>query len=89
MIDAAGQPEKTGCGKWPQSRVLHMFVCKVLFNVNDTRALIGLCLLRISHLGQIHNPANGQICTLAHIVIGLSLHIYSFLHLSIYSPDIR
>ena len=56
---------------------------KFLCNVNDTRALIGLCLLVTSHLGQILDPRHSQAFIIAHIVIGLSLHIHSFIYLSL------
>ena len=45
----AGQPEQAGCGSLPKSHVLHMLVRKFLCDVNDTRVLIGLCLLVMSH----------------------------------------
>ena len=45
----AGQAEK------PKSRVLRVLVCKFSCNVNNTRAIIGLCLLVTSHLGQIRD----------------------------------
>ena len=51
-------------------------------NVNDTRALIGLCLLVISNWGQIRDPWDSQVFTKAPMVIALSLHIHSFIHLS-------
>ena len=35
-----------------------MLVRKFFCNVNDTRALIGLCLLVLSHLGQIQDPCH-------------------------------
>ena len=43
----AGQPEQADFGA--------MFVQKLLCNVNNIRALIGLCLLMMSHLGQIRD----------------------------------
>ena len=52
----------------------------VLCKVNDTRALIGPCDL---NLMPDQKPCCVQPFTKAHIVIGLSLHIYSFLHLSL------
>ena len=61
-----------------------MFVRKSLFNVYDTRALFGLCLLVRSHLGQIRHPLHSQAFTIAHIVIGLSLHIHSFIYLRLH-----
>ena len=63
------------------SRFMHMLAFKFLCNVNDTRALIGLSLLVTSHLGQIPDPWRRRTFTLAHIVIGLSLHVNSFIHL--------
>ena len=71
----------TGLGKFP-SLVLCMLVHKFLCNVNDTRTLIGLCLLVMSQLGQIRDPWHSQAFTVAHTVIGLSLQIRSFIHLS-------
>ena len=59
-----------------------MLVRKFLCKVNDKRALIGLCLLVTSHLGQIREPWHSKAFTIAHIVMtGLSLHIHSFIHL--------
>ena len=55
----------------------HRFLC----NVNDTGALIGPCSVVTSRWCQIWNPCHVQPFTIAHIVIGLSLHIHSFLHL--------
>ena len=78
----AGQPEQAGCGVYPKSRILRMLARRFLFYVNGTRALIGLCLLVTSHLGQIRDPWHSQVFTIANIVIGLSLHIHSFIKLS-------
>ena len=47
------QPEQAACSEQPKSRVLRMLECTFLCHVNDARALIGLCLLVTSHLGQI------------------------------------
>ena len=44
-------------------------------------SLIGLCFLVASHVGQIRDPRHDQAFTIAHIVIGLSLHIHSFIRL--------
>ena len=55
-----------------------MLVHKFLCNVNSTRALTGLCFLVTSHLSQIPDPWHSQAFTIAHIVIGLSLHIHFF-----------
>ena len=52
----AGQPEQAGCGEWPKSHILCMLMYKFLCNVNDTRALIGLCLLVTLHLGRFETP---------------------------------
>ena len=41
----AGLPEKPGCSEYPKSCILRMLVRNFLCNVNNTRALIGLCLL--------------------------------------------
>ena len=57
-----------------------MLVCKFLCNVHAKRALIGLCLVVMSHLGQIRDPWHSQVFTIAQIVIGLSLHTHSFIH---------
>ena len=78
----AGQLKQAGCGEWSRSRILCMLVRKLLCNVNDTKALIRLCLLVTSHLDQIRDPCHSQVFTIAHMVIGLSLHIHSFIHLS-------
>ena len=43
----AGQTELAGYGEWPQSRVLRMLGRSFLYNVNDTRALIGLYIVEI------------------------------------------
>ena len=56
-----------------------MSVCRFLCNVNDTRALIGICLLVTSYWCQIRNSWDGQAFTIAHIVIGLSPYIHSFI----------
>ena len=79
----AGQPEQAGCGEWLKSRVLRMMVRRFICNVNDTRGLIGLFLLVTSHLGQIRDPLDRQVFTIAHIVISPSLHVYglSLMHL--------
>ena len=42
------------------------------------RALIGLCLLVMSHLGQILDPWHSQIFTIAHIVIGLTTYPFFY-----------
>ena len=59
-----------------------MLQCSFPCNVNDTRALSCLCLLVTSHSGHIRNPWHRQAFTIAHIVIGPSLCIHSFIHLS-------
>ena len=56
---------------------MHMLVCNFLSNVNHMRALIGLCLLVMSHW-------NSQVSTIAHTVIDLSLPIHCFIHLRFY-----
>ena len=71
------QPEQAGCGEWPNSRFLRILVGKFLCIVTDTRAHIGLCLLVTSH-GQIWYPWASLDFTIAHIVMGLSLHTHSF-----------
>ena len=71
-----GRPEQVGFGEEPKSRVRRT-LAHILCNVNDTCALIGLCLLVTSHLGQIPDPWHSQAFTRAHIVVGLSLHIQS------------
>ena len=58
-----------------------MLVHKFLCDVNDKSSRIGLCLLVMSYLGQIRDPWYSQVVTIAHIVIGLMLHIHSFIHL--------
>ena len=66
-----GKPKQSGCGVYHKSRVLRMLLRKFLCNVNDTRVLIGLCLLVTSYL------------TLTHIVIVLLLHAtYPFFYSS-------
>ena len=85
----AGQPEQAGLGKEPKSRVKCMLVRKFLCSVNDTRALIGLCLLVTSHLGEIRDPWHSQPFTITHIVIAVLLHIHSFIHLRVYLPLMR
>ena len=81
---SAGQPEPAGCTEWTKSRVLRMLACTFLCNVNDTRALIGLYLLVTSYVGQIPDNWYSQAFTIVHIVICLSLHIHSFIHLRSY-----
>ena len=61
---------------------LHMLMHSFHFNVNDTRALVGLCLLVMSHWNQIQDLWDSTV-TIAHILIGLSLHIHYFIHLSL------
>ena len=39
--------------------------------VNDTRALIGLCLIVTSQISQIRDPSNSRAFTIAHIIIVL------------------
>ena len=60
-----------------------MLVRSFLCNVYDARALICLCLLVSSQWEQIRDPWDSQVLNIAHIVIGLSLHIHSFIHLSL------
>ena len=48
--------EQAGCDEKPKRCVLCMLASKFLGIVNGTRALIGLCLLVMSHLGQIPDP---------------------------------
>ena len=60
--------------------VLRKFASKFFCNANDKRALSGLCLILISHLCQIRDPWHSQAFTTAHIVVGLFLHIHSFIH---------
>ena len=101
-VKPAGQPEQAGCGlravdnqgdvflccgEKPKSLVLCMLVRKFLCNVNDTRGLIGLCLLVTSHSGQIRDPWYNQAFTIAHIVMGLSLHVHRFMHLRFGFPS--
>ena len=58
----ASQPEQAGCGNKPKSIVLHMLLRRFPHNVNDTRALIDLCLLVMSHLGLILDPWQAPTC---------------------------
>ena len=55
---------------------------------NILNPIIGLCLLVTSRLGQIRDPWHSQAFNIKHIVIGLSLHIHSFTHLSSNSKTI-
>ena len=41
-MQPAGQPEQTGYSEYPNSRVLRMLACKLPYDMNDLRALIGL-----------------------------------------------
>ena len=59
-----------------KSLILRMLAHKFLCNVNDTRASI--CVLVTSQWGQIWDPWDSQVFTIAHVVICLSLHIHSF-----------
>ena len=64
-------------------KVVLQVVQKFFSNLNNTsRALIGLCLLVTSQWGQIQDTWDSHVYTIGHIVIGLSLHIHSFIHLS-------
>ena len=54
-VKPAGQPEQASCDECPKSRVVRMLQRSFLNNVNDTRALVGLCLLVTSRLGQIRD----------------------------------
>ena len=71
-VKPVGQSEQAGCGELPKSRVLRMLQCSFLCNVNETRALIGLCLLVTLHLGQMRDPWHDQAFIVTNIVIGLS-----------------
>ena len=44
---------------------MRILVRRILCNVNDTRALIGLCLLVTSHLGQISDSWDSHVFTIA------------------------
>ena len=44
----AGQLEQASCNELPKNCILRMLVRNFLCNVNNTRALIGLCLLVMS-----------------------------------------
>ena len=74
----AGQPEQADFSEYPKSCILRMLACKFLCDVNDTRALIGLCLQVTSQLGQIPDPWHVQPFTIVHLLIGLLLHIHFF-----------
>ena len=67
--DVVNSPEFTFCE------------CRYIFNVNDGETLISLCRLVTSHWGQIRDLWDSQFFTIVYIVIGLSLHIHSFIHL--------
>ena len=73
-LAAANSPKVAVCACWRASDC----------NVNDTRALTSLCVLVTLHLNQIRDPWHSRAFTIAHIVIGLSLHIHSFIHLRSY-----
>ena len=73
-LAAANSPKVLFCAYWRAG----------FSDLNDTRALIGLCLLVMSQLDQIPDPLHSHAFTIAHIVIGLSLHILSFIHLRYY-----
>ena len=73
-IKPAGKPEQSCCREKSKSRVLRMLVRKFPYKVNDT--------LSPSDVTQIRDPKDSEVLTVAHIVIGLSLHIHSFIHLS-------
>ena len=60
----ASQPDQAGCGQLPKNCVLRMLVHKFLCNVNNTRALIGPCLLVTSHAGQIRDPWHSKVFTI-------------------------
>ena len=65
------------------SKVVFCACCSAAFsvcNLNDTRALVGLCSLMTLQWGQTRDSWHSQPFTLAHIAIGLSLHIHSFIH---------
>ena len=49
----ASLPGKTGCGEQPNNCVLRMLVRNFLRDINDTKALIGLCLLVTSHWDKV------------------------------------
>ena len=78
---------KSTCTRKLKSRVLRILARKCLCNVNFTRALNDLYLQLTSLLGQIRDPWHSQAFTLAHIVIGLSLHIHYFIHLRLKHPS--
>ena len=52
----------------PKVAFLHILARKFVCNVNDTRALIGLCLLVTSHWNHIRDPWYSQAFTIAHMV---------------------
>ena len=81
-MKSAGQPEQASLSEWPKSHVLHMLVHRIFSNENDTRALIGPCSLLTSRWYQTRDQWHVQPFTIAHIVIGLSQHIHSCIHLS-------
>ena len=63
-VKQAVQPEQDLFAKQPKSCVLRMLVRKFLSDVSDRRALIGLCLQVMSHLGQIWDPWHKQVLTM-------------------------
>ena len=65
----------------------HIGAQEFLYYVNDSRALIGLCLRVTSRLGQIWGPWHSQSSTTVRKSICLSLHIHYLIHLSFYQSQ--
>ena len=74
----AGQPDQPGCCKKPKRRILLILACKYLYDVNDIRALIGLCLLVTSHFDQILHPWHSQLGIYYSTYSNWSLATYPF-----------
>ena len=78
-------PEQPGYNNKPKSFILRMLVNNFLCYINDTRAVIGLCLLVMSLWGMLDSrPLDRHVFTIVNMVlIGLSLHIHCFIHLTL------
>ena len=63
-MKATSQPEQSASlNQWPKSCALCMLSCKFPCNVNDTRAMIGLCTLLTSRWCQIRDPWHVPDCS--------------------------
>ena len=76
------QPKQAGCGEYPKTCVLRILASSFSVMIRDKiREPSFVYLLLTPLLSQIRDPWLSHVFTISHIVIGLSLHIHSFIHL--------